>query len=117
MIIAPVGSLGAGLGGLESLAKATPTGAGEGLAATAEGTATGGTQAPNFGAALTEAVSSLDSSQASADSASQALATGSVSNPEQAVATVEDASMEMQLAAEIRSKASEAVQTIFATQV
>ena len=45
------------------------------------------------------------------------LATGTVSDPEAAVATVEDAALEMQLAAQIRAKATEAAQTIFNTQV
>jgi flagellar hook-basal body complex protein FliE len=102
MIVPPVGGLGAGLSGA----------AAEGLGASAP---SGGT--PNFGSALTEAISSLESSQQSSDAASQALATGSVSDPEAAVTTVEDAALEMQLAAQIRGKATEAVQTIFQTQV
>jgi flagellar hook-basal body complex protein FliE len=83
----------------------------------AEGAAAPGGGTPSFGSALTEAISSLDSSQQSAASASQALATGNVSDPEAAVTTVEDAALEMQLAAEIRTKATEAAQTIFNTQV
>jgi len=126
MIIPPVGGLGAGLSGLGGLtqdATAAPQGA---AAATPQGEALGveapeATQSssatPNFGEALTEAISSLQSSQTSADGAAQALATGSTSDPEQAVSTVEDASMEMQLAAQIRGKATEALQTIFQTQV
>lgn len=122
--VGSVGNLGAGLSGVGS-STGTTAGAAEGVApaegltpteGAAAGEATqGGT--PSFGAALTEAISSLQASQTSADAASQALATGSVANPEQAVSTVEDASMEMQLAAEIRAKASEAVNTIFSTQV
>lgn len=81
---------------------------GEGLAEKGSG---------SFGSALTEAISSLEGSQRSADSASQALATGTVKDPESAVATVEDAALSMQLAAQLRTKATEAVQTIFQTQV
>jgi flagellar hook-basal body complex protein FliE len=119
MIIPPVGGLQAGL---TSAAEAVTPSTGAAPAEDLVGTATEGASAtsggtPSFGAALTEAISSLDSSQSSADSASQALATGSVSDPEAAVTTVEDASLEMQLAAQIRAKATEAVQTIFATQV
>ena len=70
-----------------------------------------------FGSALTEAISSLEKTQQSAAAASQALATGTVKDPESAVVTVEDAQMAMQLAAQIRTKATEAAQTIFQTQV
>lgn len=125
MIIAPVGSIQGGLSGVGGLTQSTAanpseavTGA-EGLTGTEASSAAEGTQSstPSFGTALTEAVSSLETSQSSSDAASQALATGSVTDPEQAVSTVEDASLEMELAAQIRGKASEAVQTIFATQV
>jgi flagellar hook-basal body complex protein FliE len=40
-----------------------------------------------------------------------------VKDPEAAIATVEDAALTMQLAAQIRTKAVEATQTIFQTQV
>jgi flagellar hook-basal body complex protein FliE len=76
-----------------------------------------GPSSGSFGSELTEAISSLEKSQQSADSASQALATGTASNPESAVVTVEDAQLAMQLASQMRSKATEAVQTIFQTQV
>jgi flagellar hook-basal body complex protein FliE len=71
----------------------------------------------SFGSALTEAISSLEKTQSSATDASQALATGTVKDPESAIATVEDAALAMQLAAQVRTKATEAVQTIFQTQV
>jgi flagellar hook-basal body complex protein FliE len=70
-----------------------------------------------FGAALTQAISSLQQTQTSADGAAQALATGTASNPESAVVTVEDAQLAMQLASQIRTKAVEAAQQIFQTQV
>jgi flagellar hook-basal body complex protein FliE len=134
MIVPAVGGLASGLGNAagnlatgspEALSGAVPHGAGaEGLGQTAgingtegaggvEGTGGGS----SFGSELTNAISSLEGSQQSAASASQALATGSVSDPEAAVTTVEDASLEMQLAAQIRTKATEAAQTIFQTQV
>jgi len=99
-------------------AEGTPgVGAVEGLGGVQEagGGASSGT--PHFGSALTEAISSLEDSQQSAAAASQALATGKVSDPEAAITTVEDAALEMQLAAQIRAKATEAAQTIFQTQV
>ncbi len=83
--------------------------------------ATGGEVEPTgrsgFGEALTGAVSSLEQTQRSADGAAQALATGTVSDPQSAVVTVEDAQLAMQLAGQIRTKATEAVQEIFQTQV
>jgi flagellar hook-basal body complex protein FliE len=133
-MIVPVGGLASGLGNAagnlatgspEALSGAVSPGTGaEGLGKTAgtsgiegaggvEGTGGGS----SFGSELTNAISSLEGSQQSAASASHALATGSVSDPEAAVTTVEDASLEMQLAAQIRTKATEAAQTIFQTQV
>jgi flagellar hook-basal body complex protein FliE len=111
MIIPPVGGLTGQLGGLGGAGASA--GQGAGVAGT-EG-ASGGTG--SFGGALTQAISSLEGSQQSADAASQALATGTVKDPEAAIATVEDAALSMQLAAQIRTKAVEATQTIFQTQV
>ncbi len=70
-----------------------------------------------FGSQLAEAISSLEGTQRGADAAAQSLATGTAKDPESAVTTVEDASLAMQLAAQIRAKATEAAQTIFQTQV
>ena len=77
----------------------------------------GGAQSPNFGSQLTNAISSLESTQRSADSAAQSLASGTATDPESAVVTVQDAQMAMDLAATIRTKATEAAQSIFQTQV
>ncbi len=123
MIIPPIGGLQSGLAGAgQALPQsAAGTGPAEGLVGTATeaGGASSGASGPtpSFGSALTEAVSSLESGQRSAASASQALATGTVADPESAVTTVENASLEMQLASQIRAKATEAVQTLFQTQV
>jgi flagellar hook-basal body complex protein FliE len=108
----------AGLGHSERPAGASAvTGAGEAQPAQSTEGAAGVTGTGGFGAALTSAVSSLDQTQQSADSAAQALATGSVSDPESAVVTVEEAQLAMQLAGQIRTKATEAAQQIFQTQV
>jgi flagellar hook-basal body complex protein FliE len=89
-----------------------------GAAPTEAATASGGVEgAGGFGEALTGAVSSLEQTQSSADGAARALATGTVSDPESAVVTVEDAQLAMQLAGQIRTKATEAAQQIFQTQV
>ena len=110
MIIPPVGGLGVELSvsGAEGLAHGGQSGA--------AGAAAGG-QASGFGGELTEAISSLEQTQNSASSASQALATGTASDPESAVVTVEDAQLAMELASQIRTKATEATQNIFQTQV
>jgi flagellar hook-basal body complex protein FliE len=77
----------------------------------------GGVESPNFGSQLTNAISTLESTQRSGDSAAQSLASGTATDPESAVVTVQDAQMAMDLAATIRTKATEAAQSIFQTQV
>jgi flagellar hook-basal body complex protein FliE len=112
MIIPPVGGLGAQLsvGAPEGLTQAAKSGAGGAGAAA-------GAEATGFGGELTEAISSLEKTQTSASSASQALATGSVSDPESAIVTVQDAQLAMEMASQIRNKVVEATQSIFQTQV
>jgi flagellar hook-basal body complex protein FliE len=73
--------------------------------------------AGSFGGALSNALSSLDQTQANATSAAQGLATGQLSDPTQAVTAVENASLSMDLAAQIRDKLVSAETTIFNTQV
>jgi flagellar hook-basal body complex protein FliE len=109
-MIPPVGGVGGGfsLGQIEGLA---------GGAQSSGGAVGAGGEAGGFGGELTEAISSLEQTQNSATSASQALATGNVADPESAVVTVEDAQMAMELAGQLRTKATEAVQNIFQTQV
>jgi flagellar hook-basal body complex protein FliE len=124
-MIPPVSALGSGwsvgsVGGL-SPSDLSTTGASSGVSAGASA-GEGATALPSgeegsFGGALTNAISSLESSQRTADAASQGLATGTVADPESAVVSVQDAQLEMQLAAQIRTKATEAAQTIFQTQV
>lgn len=101
----PVGELS--LGQVETLAHSNQ----------ASGGTPGAGEAGNFGGELTEAISTLEKTQDSAASASQALATGTVSDPESAVVTVEDAQMAMELASQLRNKATEAATSIFNTQV
>jgi flagellar hook-basal body complex protein FliE len=102
----------------EGSAPTSPVGPAEGAtqAGQAGGGEGGGGEPGGFGGALTEAISSLEKSQSNATTASQQLAAGTVKDPESAVVTVEDGVLAMQLAAQIRSKATEAVQTIFQTQ-
>ncbi len=91
-----------GIGGVE--------GAGGGVGASGGGSG-------SFGSQLSEAISSLEGTQLSSDSAAQSLATGTAKDPESAVVTVEDAQMAMDLASQLRTKATEAAQNLFQTQV
>jgi flagellar hook-basal body complex protein FliE len=70
-----------------------------------------------FGDMLGKSLQSLADSQTQASSASQALATGQASDPTAVVMAVERAQLAMQLASQIRTKAVEAAQDIFHTQV
>ncbi len=104
-------SASTGVGGIGGVSETGTGGATTGV----EGA--GSSESGGFGEALTQAISSLDKTQQSADGAAQALATGTASNPESAVVTVENAQLAMQLASQIRTKAVEATQQIFQTQV
>jgi flagellar hook-basal body complex protein FliE len=115
-----VGSGVSGVGGLEG---AGGVGGVEGTSGVGGVEGAGGPQGTSgvgsgsFGSELSGAISSLEGTQLSADSAAQSLATGTATDPESAVVTVEDAQMAMDLAAQIRTKAAEAAQSIFQTQV
>ncbi len=70
-----------------------------------------------FGGMLVEQLGKLEASQNAAADASQALATGQAANPEAVVMAVERARLSMQLASTLRSKATEAFNDVFHTQV
>ena len=72
-----------------------------------------GSTGTSFGSLLGQ----LQNTQDQAASASQALATGQASDPTAVVMAVERAQLAMQLASQIRTKAVEAAQDIFHTQV
>jgi flagellar hook-basal body complex protein FliE len=78
--------------------------------------ATGGSDG-SFGSALTGAINSLETSQADATTASQQLATGQLTDPTQAITSVENASLAMDLASQVRTKLVDAVNTVFQTQI
>ena len=71
----------------------------------------------SFGSALTGAINSLDQTQVNATNTAQQLATGQLTDPTQAITSVENASLAMDLASQIRTKLVNAVDTVFATQV
>jgi flagellar hook-basal body complex protein FliE len=70
-----------------------------------------------FGAMLGNSLDSLAATQTEAAQAAQALATGQATDPTAVVMAVERAQLAMQLASQIRTKAVEAAQDIFHTQV
>jgi flagellar hook-basal body complex protein FliE len=80
-----------------------------------EGTTPAGTQ--GFGGMLGDAISKLDESQSQAATASQSLIDGTATDPSSVVAKVERAQLAMQLASQIRTKATEAFTDVFHTQV
>jgi flagellar hook-basal body complex protein FliE len=82
-----------------------------GAAAPAQGAGAG------FADMLGSSIQSLTATQQDATQAAQDLATGQATDPTQVVMAVERAQLSMQLASQIRTKAIEAVQDIFHTQV
>jgi flagellar hook-basal body complex protein FliE len=109
-MIAALSALGpqAAIGALQSPAAATGA---------APGAATPATGSTSFSSQLTGAINSLDQSQQTASTDAQGLSTGTIADPTQAVTAVENASLEMDLAAQIRDKLVTATNTIFQTQV
>jgi flagellar hook-basal body complex protein FliE len=75
------------------------------------------TQAGGFGSALASSLQSLQDSQEQAAQASRDLATGQADDATSVVMSVERAQLAMQLASTLRTKAVEAAQDIFHTQV
>ena len=107
-MIPPVGALNL----LGSEANIAPIG---GLGAQAGAAGVSGTG--SFASALSNALGSVQQAQTTADTASQQLATGQVSDPTQAITAVENAQLEMELASQVSTKATQDIQTIFATQL
>ena len=73
--------------------------------------------AGGFGALLGSSLQGLAASQDQAAQAAQQLASGQATDPTAVVMAVERAQLAMQLAGQIRTKAVEAAQDIFHTQV
>jgi flagellar hook-basal body complex protein FliE len=80
----------------------------------ADGTTPSGT---GFGDMLGKAIGGVAADQEQAAAASRALATGQASDPTAVVMAVERAQLSMQLASQIRTKAVEAAQDLFHTQI
>jgi flagellar hook-basal body complex protein FliE len=106
-----------GIGPLGASEWAIPGIGGLGSAAAAGATQTPSSAAGSFGSALTNAISSLESSQNAASTASEQLATGQLSDPAQAVTAVENASLAMDFASQMRNQLTSAATTLFQTQM
>jgi flagellar hook-basal body complex protein FliE len=85
-----------------------------GLDGTPTAPATGG---GSFASALGDQLGALEKSQNVAADASRSLADGTATDPTQAIVAVERAQLSMQLAAQLRTKGTEALQELLRTQV
>jgi flagellar hook-basal body complex protein FliE len=92
-------------------------GVGDGGIPTTSGGAAEGTGSSKFGGVLADQIGALEKLQTEAAEGSRALAAGTASDPTEVVMAIERARLSMQLASQIRTKAVEAVQDIFHTQV
>jgi flagellar hook-basal body complex protein FliE len=100
-----IGSLGTSIGGLGASIPSTTA------------TPTTNASGQNFGDALTSAIGSLENTQANATQAAQQLATGQATDPTTAITSVENASLAMDFAGQIRNQIDTAATTIFQTTV
>jgi flagellar hook-basal body complex protein FliE len=71
----------------------------------------------SFGDVLTQQIGNLSDLQNTAASASQSLADGTATDVTSVVTAVEKAQLAMQLAGQIRTKGSEAINDVFHTQI
>jgi flagellar hook-basal body complex protein FliE len=124
MTIVPIGSLELVQGLLPQPAGAPARAAGaaggtgeEASKAVGAAGAAGGASEGGFSGALSQALDALERSQATGETAAAEVALGTSSDPEGAVVKVQNAELEMQLASQLRAKSTEALQTIFQTQV
>jgi flagellar hook-basal body complex protein FliE len=107
-----IGPLGKSEWSVGGLGTSVPTaGATSGAGATSSATGS------SFGDALTQAIGSLENTQAAATTASQQLATGQITDPTQAITAVENASLSMDFASQMRNQIDSAATTIFQTQL
>lgn len=109
--IGPLGSKEWSVGGVGGLGTSAPT-TNVNTAAPTSGSGSG-----SFGDALTKAVSSLENTQNVAATDSTQLATGQLTDPTQAVVAVENASLSMDFASQIRNQIDAAATTLFQTQL
>jgi flagellar hook-basal body complex protein FliE len=101
-----LGPLGQGEWGISGLSGLGLSPAGAQSASAADATS------PSFKSALTNAIGSLESTQATATSASEKLATGQLTDPSTAIEAVENASLSMDFASQIRNGVDTDVSTL-----
>ncbi len=77
----------------------------------------GGASGSGFGGVLADQIGALEKLQGDAAQGAQQLAAGTAADPTEVVMAIEKARLGMQLAGQIRTKAVEAVQDIFHTQI
>lgn len=80
---------------------------------------TQGTEGPggSFGSMLTNAIGDLQKTQETASTAATELATGKSEDLSSVITAVQEASLSMQLASQVRNKAVEAYTELFHTQI
>jgi len=123
MTIPAISGLGAewqipGLGSVGGVGGVDPATDPSGVAGVAGLTGPAGTgPSGSFGDVLTQQIGNLTNLQDSAATASQSLADGTATDVSSVVTAVEKAQLAMQLAGQIRTKGSEAVNDIFHTQI
>lgn len=71
----------------------------------------------SFGSALTNAIGGLEKTQDTAATDSEKLATGQISDPTTAVTAVENATIAMDYASQLRNQIDSAATTLFSTQL
>lgn len=76
-----------------------------------------GASGSGFGGVLADQIGALEKLQGDAAQGAQQLAAGTAADPTEVVMAIEKARLGMQLAGQIRTKAVEAVQDIFHTQI
>jgi len=104
-----------GIGSLSSVDPTGATGATDQLGVSSLGGAAG--TGGGFGDVLVQQIGKLSDLQETAATASQSLADGTASDVGSVVTAVEKAQLAMQLAGQIRTRASEAINDVFHTQI
>lgn len=122
MTIPPLSALGSewqipGIGGPAATGPASATDALSGVGGVDGVGAGGAVSGGGFGDMLAKQVGNLTDLQESAATASQSLANGTATDVSSVVTAVEKAQLAMQLAGQIRTKGSEAINDIFHTQI
>jgi flagellar hook-basal body complex protein FliE len=95
-----VGGLDWSVGGVDGITKPPAEGGGGG-----------------FGGMLSDQIGALEKTQTEAAEGARKLAAGTAADPAEVIMSVDRARLEMQLASQIRTKAVDALQDIFHTQV